>query len=107
MYKMAFDDRMDFEYYCYNCIYNHIEIGQVPNFKAYNITAKLGMMYMYTIEYSDLLFFSECQRLLIKNSIRGSQTTANQIRVCEKALNNFMLRIWPVNGLASLNFLIA
>ncbi len=40
------------------------------------MTAKLGMMYADTAEYSDLLFSSECQRLLAGNPPRGPRTAA-------------------------------
>lgn len=43
---MAFDNRIDNENYCDNCIYNHRETVQVPMFETYNITGKLDMMYI-------------------------------------------------------------
>lgn len=107
MCKIAFDDKMDREYCCDNCMYNRVKAGQVPNFEGYDITAKLGMMYARSIKYYDLLLFSERQGLLVANPTRGLQTTTNQICVCEEALKYFALRTWPDNRLASLNFLIA
>ena len=107
IYKIAFDDRINCEYYCDNCMYNHIEAGQVLDFEEYNISAKLDMIYVYTKKYSDLLLFSECQRLFIANPTRGPQTTTNQTHAYEKTLNNFILWTWSDNRLASLNFLIA
>ena len=45
MYKIAFDDRIICQN-CYdNCMYNCGEAGQVPVFKAYDVTAKLGIIY--------------------------------------------------------------
>lgn len=88
--KKAFDDRVDREYCCDNCMYNSVEAGQVPDFEAYNVTAKLGMMYVRTIEYSDLLLSNERERLLATNP-RGPQTTVDQTPACKKALNNFAL----------------
>lgn len=54
--KIAFDDKIDCEYYYDNYIYNHIKVGQMLKFEVCNVTTKLGMMYLYIIEYSDLLF---------------------------------------------------
>ncbi len=65
--KQAFDDRLDREYYCDNYMYNSVEARQVPDFEAYDVTAKLGMMYAHTMEYSDLLLSNECKRLLAAN----------------------------------------
>lgn len=54
VYKIAFYDKMDRKD-CYdNYMYNSIKVWKVPNFEVYNITAKLGMIYMYTKKYSDL-----------------------------------------------------
>lgn len=69
--KMAFDDRIDRKYYYDNCVYNNIEKGQVQNFEAYNITPKLGMIYVRIKKYSDLLFYNERKRLLTINNTRG------------------------------------
>ncbi len=106
MCKMAFDDRINCEYYSDNYMYNHGEAGQVPVFKAYDVTAKLSMMYAGTVEYSDLLFSSKHQRLLAENPLRGPRIVAKQTRACEEALNNFALQTWPNNGFASIKFSI-
>lgn len=50
------------------------------------------MIYIRIIEYLDLLFFSEHQRLFIVNPTRGPSIIANQTRIYEKALNKFILR---------------
>ena len=104
---MAFDDRMNCEHCCDNYIYNRIKEGQVPDFEEYNVSAKLSMMYVHITEYSNLLLFSKCQRLLALNLTRGPQTTINQTYAYEETLNNFALGTWPDNGLVSLNFSIA
>lgn len=71
MYKMTFGNMMDRKY-CYdNYMYNYVKPSQIPNFKAYNITIKLGMIYAHIIKYSDLLLFSEYQRLLAANLTKG------------------------------------
>lgn len=59
MCKMIFDDKMNCKHWYDNYIYNYIEAGQVSNFKNYDVSAKLGMIYARTIKYSDLLFFSD------------------------------------------------
>ncbi len=104
--KMALDDRMDREYYCDNCMYNHVEVIKVPDIKRYHITARLGMIYTCITENSDLLLFCERQKLLAANLIRGPQTTADQTRIYKEVLKNIALWTWPDNRLASLNFSI-
>lgn len=76
MYKMEFNDRINHGYCCDNYIYNCREVKQVPVFEAYDKTAKLGIMYAGTAEYSDLLFSSKYQRLLVKNLLNSSKTVA-------------------------------
>ena len=44
MCKMVFDNRIDYENYYDNYMYNHKEAGQVQVFKIYNVIAKLDMM---------------------------------------------------------------
>lgn len=101
--KKAFDDRMNCEYCCNNYMYNSVEARQVPDFEAYNITAKLGIIYVCKIEYFNFLLSNECERLLTINP-KGPQTTVDQTCVCEEALNNIALQTWPDNGLISLKF---
>lgn len=60
IYKIVFDDKIDCEYYYDNCIYNCEEIGQIPVFEVYDITAKLGMMYIGIVKYFNLLLSSKC-----------------------------------------------
>lgn len=57
---MAFNNRIDYKNCCNNCIYNCREIGQIPVFKAYNIIAKLGMKYIETTKYFNLLLLDKC-----------------------------------------------
>lgn len=102
MYKMAFDDRIDHENCCDNCVYNHGEVKQIPVFEIYDVTAKLGMIYASITEYSDLLLLGKCQKLLAGNPAKGLKTAPEQTYKCEKALNNFALQTWPNDELASL-----
>lgn len=101
---MAFDDRIDYENYCDNCMYNCGKAGQIPVFEAYNVIAKLGMMYDGITEYSNLLLSGERQRLLAKNPPRRPKIAAKQTCAYEETLSNFALQTWLNNGLASLKF---
>lgn len=89
--KMGFNNRIDYEYCYNNYIYNYVEARQVPNFKTYNIIAKLGIMYAHIIEYSDFLLSSERKKLLVTNPTKGLETIVEQICVYEKILNSFGL----------------
>lgn len=102
---MTFDNRINREHCCDNCIDDHIEIDHVPDFEKYDISVELGLMYVYTIKYFNFLLLSKCQKLLVTNPIRSPETIADQTCVYKKSLNNFSLWTWPDNGLASLNFL--
>lgn len=73
IYKKAFNNMINHEYYYDNCIYNNVEIRHVLDFKVYDIIAKLGMIYMHTIKYSNFLFSNECKKLLVTN-LRSLQT---------------------------------
>lgn len=101
---MIFDNKINHEY-CYdNYIYNRRKSEQISVFGTYDITAKLGIMYPYIPKYSDLLFLSEHQKLLARNSSRGPKIAAKQIYVYNEALNNFALQIWLNNKLINLKF---
>lgn len=91
MYKIVFDDRIDCEYYCDNCIYNREEVKQVSMFGAFYMITKLSIIYAGIAEYFDLLFSSERQKLLIRNPLIGPKTVVEQTCICEEALNNFAL----------------
>ena len=67
IYKIAFNDRIDCEYYYDNYIYNRGKARQVPVFEAYNVIAKLGIIYTDIAKYSDLLLSSKRQRSLARN----------------------------------------
>lgn len=76
IYKIAFDNRIDCKNYCNNYMYNCEQAGQVSVFVAYNINAKLDMMYTDTTKYSDLLLLDNCQKLFAGNLPRGPKTVA-------------------------------
>lgn len=101
---MAFNNRMNCKYCYNNYIYNYAKVGQIPDFEAYNITAKLGMIYNSIIKYSDLLLSSEHKGLLAANPIKSSQTIAKKTYVYKKTLISFALQTWPNNILVSLKF---
>lgn len=71
IYKMIFDNKINCEYYCNNYIYNYTEIGQILDFEEYNVSVKLGIIYVHIIKYFNLLLFNERHKLLITNLIRG------------------------------------
>ncbi len=104
MCKMAFDDRLEHDNCCDNCMYNNAEVRQVPEFDGYDITARLSMMYEHTIEYSNLLLSNERDRLLAANPIGNPRTAVEQTLACETALNNFAQQTWLDDGLADLRF---
>ncbi len=106
MYKMTFDNRIEYDNYCDNCMYKNTEVRQVPEFDGYNITARLSMIYKHTIKYSNLLLSSKRDRLLVANPIRNSRIAVEQTLACETALNNFAQLTWLDDGLADLRFLV-
>lgn len=76
MCKMAFDDKIDCEY-CYdNYIYNRGEARQVQVFDVYDLTTKLGIIYVSLAEYSNLLISNKPQRLLAGNPPRDPRKVA-------------------------------
>ena len=92
MCKMAFDNRLERENCCDNCMYKRAEAGQMPEFDGYDIMVRLGIMYEHTIEYSNFLLSRERDRLLIANSTRTSRLTVERTFRCETVLNNFAHR---------------
>ncbi len=53
MCKKVFKLFSDLAVCCDNCIYNHIDIGQVLDFELHDVTARLAIMYERTLEYSE------------------------------------------------------
>ncbi len=88
--KMAFDDKLERDNCCDNCLYKNTKVRQVPEFDGNNITVRLSMMYEHTIEYSNLLSSSERNKLLAANLIRNPKTAVEQTFACKTALNNFV-----------------
>lgn len=75
---------------CYNnYMYKNVEMEQVPEFDGYNIPTRLYMIYKYTIEYSNLLFSSKCDRLLVANLTKNPKIRAEQNLAYKTVLNNF------------------
>lgn len=72
-------------------MYNNLEVWQISKFDSYNIIAKLGIMYEYTIKYLNFLLSSKCNRLFAANLIKNSKTISKQIFIFEMVLNNFVL----------------
>ena len=76
IYKRAFDGGIDCENCSNNSMYNCGEAGPVLMFKAYDVTAKLGMIYTGRTEYSNLLLSDERQRLFAQNPLIRLKITA-------------------------------
>lgn len=88
---MTFDARIGHEYCCDNYMYNRKKTEQVPVFEIYNVTARLGIIYVGIAEYSNLLLSSERKRLLAKIPTKGPKTAPNQICAYKEALKNITL----------------
>lgn len=71
MYKIRFDNKINCAHYYNNCIYNCRKAGQVLDFKEYNVSAKLGIIYIHIIEYYNFLLLSEHQKLLVLTPARA------------------------------------
>lgn len=54
IYKITFDDRIDYEYCCDNYIYNCRKTRKIPIFDTYNLIAKFGIIYIGIVEYFNL-----------------------------------------------------
>lgn len=54
MCKKIFKPFPDLAKYYSNCMYNHMDAGQVPEFELHNVTAKQAIMYEKPLEYSKL-----------------------------------------------------
>ncbi|WP_375449210.1 C-terminal helicase domain-containing protein [uncultured Nostoc sp.] len=104
MCKKAFKPFPDLADCCDNCMYNHTDAGQVPDFELHDVTARLAMMYKRTLEYSKLQISAERNRLRATNP-RNPRTIAKQALACEKALDSFARQRWPDHSLADIKFL--
>lgn len=87
-------------------MYNHIDVGQVPEFESQHVTAKLAIMYERTLEYLDLQLFAKRDRLCATNP-QNPKTIAKQALVCKLALNDFVIQRWSDHNLANIKFLSA
>ena len=103
MCKKAFKPFPDLVDCCDNCMYNHVDAGQVPEFELYDVTARQAMMYEKTLEYSELRLSAERTRLRITTP-RNLKTTAKQALACEEALNGFASQKWPDHSIADVKF---
>lgn len=90
---------------CYdNYIYNHINIGKIPDFELHNVIVRLAMIYKMTLEYSKCQLFTECNYICITNP-RNLKTMTKKTLIYEKALNGFARQRWPDHGLTNIKFL--
>lgn len=95
MCKMAFDDQLNRDNCCDNCMFKSVEVGQVPEFNICDMTARMGIMYKSTVEYADLLLSTKRNRLFAATLVRNPRTAAKLTIKCKTALNDFAQRIWP------------
>ncbi len=92
---------------CYdNCIYNHMDAGQVLEFELHDMTARLARIYKRTLEFSELQLSAERDRLHITNP-RNLRTMVKQALAYEAALDGFAIQRWPDYNLADIKFLSA
>lgn len=63
-------------------------------FEAYNVIAKLDMIYISITEYSDLLFSGKHQKLLVGNLPKGPKIAAKQTCAYQEALKNIKKRLF-------------
>ncbi len=103
MCKRAFKPFPDLADCCDNCMYNHMDTGQVPEFELYDVTARLAMMYERTLEYSELQLSAKRDRLRATNP-RNLRIMAKQALACEAALDGFAIQRWPDHNLADIKF---
>ncbi|WP_375449376.1 hypothetical protein [uncultured Nostoc sp.] len=104
MCKQAFKIRPDISNCCDNCVYNSVDAGQIPAFELHDVTAKMGMRYEKTLEYSELQLSVERQRLLAPNLPKNPRTMVELADACEAAFDGFAIRTWPNDYLANLKF---
>ena len=76
IFKIVSDNKIYCENCYNNCMYNCEKTRQVLVFNTYDVTTRLDIMYIGIIEYSNILFLSKCQRLLIGNPPRETRTVA-------------------------------
>ncbi len=103
MCKKAFKSFQDLADCCDNCMYNHMDAGQLPDFELHDITTRLAIMYERTLEYSEYQLSAKCNRLRTIKP-QNPRTMAKQALACEEALNGFARQKWPDYGLANINF---
>lgn len=90
IYRKIFKSFPDLANCCDNCIYNHIDVSQVPEFELYDMTAKLTMMYKETLEYLELQLSAERDHLYATNP-QNPKTIAKQVLACSAALDDLAI----------------
>ena len=87
MCKKAFKSFPDLADCCDNCMYNHTDAGQVPDFELHDMTARLAMMYERTLEYSKLQISTERNYLRATNP-QNPRTITEEALTYEEALDS-------------------
>lgn len=80
--------------------------GQVPEFELHSMTAKQAMIFEKMLEYSELLLSPDRERLCTTNP-QNQKSIAEQILVCQAALDSFAIQKWLDDSLADIKFLSA
>ena len=88
---------------CDNCMYNHTDASQVPDYELYDMTARLAMMYEKTLKYLKLQISAKRNRLRATNP-QNPRTIAEQALAYEEALDSFDRQRWPNHSLADIKF---
>lgn len=89
MCKIAFDNQLNYDSCCDNCIFKDVKVEQVPKFNIYDLTLRMGIIYKHIIEYANLLLFTICNRLFAATLARNLRTIVKLTIKYETALNNF------------------
>lgn len=103
MCKKAFKPSPNLADCCDNCMYNHVDAGQVPDFELHDITAKLAMIYKRILEYSELQLSAERDRLCVINP-RNRKTMTKQALACKETLDGFARQRWSDYSLVDTKF---
>ena len=101
--QKAFKPFPDLADCCDNYIYNHMDAGQIPDFKLHDMTTRLAMMYERTLEYSELQIFAKRNCLRTTNP-QNPRTIAEQTLAYKKALESVARQRWPDHSLTNIKF---
>lgn len=92
--KIAFKLFPDLADCCKNCMYNHTDASQVPDFELHDITARLLIICKRILKYLKLQLLAKCN-CLCKTNLSNLKTIAKQALICKKALHSFARQRQP------------